>query len=158
MIYEFVDPDHEYGGQFAWSMTRQQTYYGNGKAGPHGPIYIRAAPHHQPPPCDADSDGQVDEGRVLGVNCEDQRGETNLFNFPRGKHIRTLELPAPWNQELGAFSLETFGGDLGPHLGWTVSAPGDLDEDGEADYIAGAPFTDVGDNRNQGVLIVFLSG
>lgn len=156
-LYELPDPNPEYGGQFGWSMTRAHTYYGPGNAGPHGPLYVGNAPHMIPPPCDGNGDGKVDQGKTLGKDCQDQRGETNLFNAPQGKHVQTLPLPAPWNEQLGSFSVEDFSGDVGPELGWNVSAPGDLNGDGEGDYVAGAPFTNVGGNEDQGVLIVFLS-
>lgn len=154
VLYEVVNPNPTLGSQFGWSMSREQTYYGKGKAGPHGPLYVGAAPHHPfAPPCDSDPrDGQVDEGKVPGVNCQDQRGETNLINARNGSPIDTLSLPAPWNNEFGSGFA-----DLGPNLGWTVSTPGDLNRDGEPDYVAGAPFTNVGSTPNQGVLIVFLS-
>lgn len=158
VIYEVANPNPQYGGQFGWSMSREQTYYNDGQSGPRGPLYVGNAPHHTPPPCDSDGDGQVDPSKELGVNCQDQRGETNLVNFPRGRSIATLSLPAPWNQELGSFNISEFGGDFGPNLGWTVSTPGDLNGDGEPEYVAGAPFTNVGPNQNQGVLIVFVSG
>lgn len=158
VIYEVDNPNLQYGGQFGWSMSREQSYYGPGRSGPRGPLYVGNAPHHTPPPCDSDNDGQVDPGKELGVNCQDQRGETNLVNFPRGQAIATLSLPAPWNQELGSFNISEFGGDLGPNLGWTVSTPGDLNGDGEPEYVAGAPFTNVGQNQNEGVLIVYVSG
>lgn len=69
----------------------------------------------------------------------------------------TQSLPAPWNRELGSFDILAGSGQLGPNMGWTVSTPGDLNGDGQPDYVVGAPHTNVGSNPNQGVLIVFVS-
>lgn len=40
--------------------------------------------------------------------------------------------------------------NLGPSLGWSSASPGDLNGDGNPDYVATAPFEDVGPNKDQG--------
>ena len=42
-------------------------------------------------------------------------------------------------------------------LGWGLTAAGDLNGDGEPDYVGGAPFADVGANTDQGRVYAFLS-
>jgi len=127
LLYEVQDPHPIEGGQFGWSLA--QTDY-NKDGVPD--LYIGNDPHHHIPPID-------------------QRGETNVFDGRNGTLLKNLPLPAPYDSELGS------PGNLGPNLGWTVSAPGDLNGDGEPDYVAGAPFTDVGANQDQGALMSFIS-
>ncbi len=93
-------------------------------------LYIGQSPHHTP--------------GAKGF------GGTYVFDGKDGSPLKTLELPEADRQE----STED---NLGPNLGWTVATPGDLNGDGEPDYVAGAPFLDVGDNKDQGRLYVFFS-
>jgi len=95
-------------------------------------LYIGNAPHHLQPPVD-------------------QRGGTNVFTAADGSLISSLLLPAPFDAEMGA------AGDWGPNLGWSVAAPGDLTGNGRPDYVAGAPFANLGANQNQGAVIFFLA-
>lgn len=44
-----------------------------------------------------------------------------------------------------------------PQAGWGLAAPGDLNRDGEPDYLGGAPFMDLGGNPDQGRIYAFLS-
>lgn len=90
-------------------------------------LYIGQSPHH--------------------VAGEDENGGTYVFDGPSRSLLAPLEIPASDRQ----------GGAAGPRLGWTVSAPGDLNHDGYPDFLGGAPFSDVGANTDQGVLYVFLS-
>ncbi len=93
-------------------------------------LYIGQSPHH-----------------VAGATGS---GGSYVFNGKDGSLLKALELPTSDRQQSTA-------GDLGPNLGWTDSAPGDLNHDGQPDYIAGAPFEDVGGNQDQGKLYIFLS-
>jgi len=78
-------------------------------------------------------------------------GGTYLFNARTGAQLAALELPPSDRQP-------SMAQNLGPSLGWTSASPGDLNGDGKPDHIAGAPFEDVGQNKDQGVLYVYLSG
>jgi len=80
-----------------------------------------------------------------------QNGGTYVFDGTNGSPLQALEMPAACRQN-GA------PGDNGPALGWTVSTPGDLNGDGQADYVAGAPFFNRGSNVDEGVLLAFMSG
>ncbi|CAN5249184.1 integrin alpha [soil metagenome] len=93
-------------------------------------LYVGSSPHHLPGP-------------------PDQSGGTYVFEGSTGNNLKILELQ-------GADRQEGTTGNLGSNLGWSVSAPGDLDGDGNPDYVAGAPFQDVtfGD---QGRVFVFVS-
>lgn len=93
-------------------------------------LYIGQSPHHTP--------------GAKGF------GGTYVFNGKDGSLLKTLELPKADRQESTA-------DNLGPNLGWTVAAPGDLNGDAEPDFLAGAPFLDVGENKDQGALYVFHS-
>jgi len=79
------------------------------------------------------------------------KGGTYVFDGKDSSVLKMLELPEVVKQE----STED---NLGPNLGWTVSTPGDLNDDGEPDYVAGAPFLDVGENQDEGMLYFFISG
>lgn len=80
-----------------------------------------------------------------------QNGGTYVFDGTNGSPLQSLEMPTKCRQN-GA------PGDNGPALGWTVSTPGDLNGDGQADYVAGAPFFNRGTNIDEGVLLAFMSG
>lgn len=92
--------------------------------------YIGQSPHH--------------------VAGSDDNGGTYVLDGRDGSLLKAFELPAPDSEQ----GLST---PNGPRLGWTVSAAGDLNGDGEPDYIAGAPFTDVGGTVDQGRLWIFQS-
>lgn len=94
-------------------------------------LYIGSAPHHLPQ-------------RL-------QNGGTYIFAGKDGRNLRSLEIPARFGQE-------PVGANLGPNLGWSVAAPGDLNLDGRPDYLAGAPYTDAGRNADEGMVFAFLSG
>ncbi|MCA1843602.1 MAG: integrin alpha [Actinobacteria bacterium] len=42
-------------------------------------------------------------------------------------------------------------------MGWSAAAPGDLNGDGRPDYVAGAPYADVGRVQDQGRVVFFVS-
>ncbi|HVE47694.1 MAG TPA: VCBS repeat-containing protein [Acidimicrobiales bacterium] len=128
LLYTLNDPTPSPGGQFGWSMAR--TDY-NRDGNPD--LYVGSSPHH-----------------TSGVGIS-QAGGTYVFNGLNGALLKTLELPAADAQH-GAP-----GGNLGSNLGWGLAAPGDLNGDGQPDYLAGAPFHDVGANTDQGELFIFLS-
>ncbi len=94
-------------------------------------LYIGQSPHHTP-------------------GATNQDGGTYVMNGTDGSALKALELPTACSQPGSATNN-------GPNLGWTVSTPGDLNADGEPDYVAGAPFFDRGANQDEGVLLVFMS-
>lgn len=81
---------------------------------------------------------------------EDDNGGSYIYDGRTRALLKALELPASMRQQGSP-------DNIGPNLGWTTAAPGDLNGDGQPDYIAGAPFTDVGQNKDQGRLVIFLS-
>ncbi len=83
------------------------------------------------------------------VSGSDQSGGTYVFNGVDGSLLKSLELP-PGVRQPGS------PGDLGSNLGWSVAAPGDLNGDGEPDFLAAATFQNVG-NKDEGRGFVFLS-
>ncbi len=125
--FTLTDPSPEFGGQFGWSMSK--TDYDH-QANATNDLYVGQSPHHTP-----------------GASGT---GGTYVFSGTTGALLKALELPTACAQA----STST---NLGPNLGWTVSTPGDLDLDGEPDYVAGAPFFDRGANQDEGVLLVFMS-
>ena len=93
-------------------------------------LYVGQSPHH-----------------VAGASGS---GGTYVFDGRNGALLKALELPVSDRQQSSA-------GNLGPNLGWANAAPGDLNRDGQPDFVAGEPFEDVGSNQDQGRLLVFLS-
>lgn len=93
-------------------------------------LYIGSSPHHVP-----------------GASGS---GGSWVFNGKDGSLLKAFDLPASDRQP----STPT---NLGPNLGWTVAAPGDLNGDGQPDYLAGAPFYDNGSNQDEGRLYTFTS-
>lgn len=94
-------------------------------------IYVGQSPHHVP--------------------GADQSGGSYVFDGRTGALLRAFELPSSDRQP----GTE---GNLGPALGWSSAAPGDLNGDRQPDYVAGAPFLDVGENQDQGAGYAFRSG
>ncbi len=99
-------------------------------------LFIGQSPHHVP--------------------GTDENGGTYIYDGKDGSLLKSLELPVADREPVTAPS--------GPRLGWTVAAPGDLNGDGEPDYIAGTPFYDppppslsASANPDEGRLYVFLS-
>lgn len=132
VMYKIRDPSPSLGGQFGWSMARTDFE-------PDGTpdLLVGSAPHHLTP--------------GPGAPWPDQRGGAAVLKGSDGKVLEVLE-PSPNLVETGA------NGNLGSNLGWSVAAPGDVDADGKPDYVAGAPYTDVGGVRDQGRIVFFLSG
>lgn len=125
---ELHDPTPTQGGQFAFSATRTD-YNRDGTPD----IYVGQSPH------------------MLPVR-EDDNGGTYVFDGKDRTLLKALELPKRMRQQGGTYK------NNGPALGWTIAAPGDLNNDGLPDYVAGAPFTDVGGTKDQGRIVLFLSG
>jgi hypothetical protein len=92
--------------------------------------YVGDAPHH--------------------IAVSDQDGGTRVFDGRNGSVLKEFNLPASDSQPAVA-------GNGGPRLGWTSAAAGDLNGDGEPDFLGGTPFIDVGGPKDQGRLYVFLS-
>ncbi len=82
---------------------------------------------------------------LQGINTE-----TYVFDGRDGSLLKTLGLPPSEVQP-------NVTGNNGSALGWSSRAPGDLNGDGEPDYVAAAPFQDVGANQDQGRAFFFLS-
>ncbi|MBA2753040.1 MAG: FG-GAP repeat protein, partial [Chloroflexia bacterium] len=132
MKYELTDPTPEMGGQFGFSLNK--TLY-NRDGTPD--LYVGQSPHH-----------------VADPDRNNQNGGTYVFDGKNGAELKRLELP---ESDVQPGDGPPSGGN-GPALGWSAAAPGDLNGDGEPDYVAGAPYLDVGSKKNQGRLYVFLSG
>lgn len=100
---------------------------------------------------DYNQDGKAD--LFVGQNGSETTlgGGSYIFNGPNGSLLKPFELPAEDREEQRTLPAP------GPRFGRTVSAPGDLNRDGEPDYFVGASQIDVGPNRDQGRAYVFLS-
>jgi len=83
-------------------------------------------------------------------NLQGKNTETNVYDGRDGSLLKTLALPASEAQA-------SVPGNMGSGLGWSSRAPGDLNGDGEPDFVAAAPGTDMGGNRDQGKVYFFLS-
>jgi hypothetical protein len=76
--------------------------------------------------------------------------EAYVFDGRDGSLLKTLELPESEVQETDV-------DDTGTAFGWSSRAPGDLNGDCEPDYVAAAPFQNVGGTRDVGKLYFLLS-
>ncbi len=131
VLYEPKDPTPTQGGQCCFSLDKTD-YNKDGTPD----LYVGQSPHH------LQSAGRVD-----------QSGGTYVFDGRDGSPLKSLELPLGIGQ-MGAGIFD----NLGSNLGWSVAAPGDLNGDGEPDYVAGATFQDTPANQDEGKAFVFLSG
>jgi len=129
VLYEPKDPTPSEGGQCCFSLDRTD-YNKDGTPD----LYVGQSPHHLQKP---------------GI---DQSGGTYVFDGRDGSLLKKLELPPGTAQRGSGLIVE-----IGSALGWSVAAPGDLDGDGEPDFLAGSPFQD-GVNPEEGKAFVFLSG
>jgi len=77
----------------------------------------------------------------------DENGGTYVFDGRDGSLLKALELPDA-DRQLGTG---------GPSLGFSSVAAGDLNGDGEADYLAGAPFFDEAGIVDNGRIYAFMS-
>ena len=80
----------------------------------------------------------------------DENGGTYVMNGRDGSLLKALELPAGDRQPIDP-------NDGGPSLGFGATAPGDLNGDGEEDYLGGAPFFNEGSVKDAGRIYAFLS-
>jgi hypothetical protein len=98
-------------------------------------------------PTDYNKDGTTDLyiSGLAGVMTQ-----TYVFDGRDGSLLKELELPASLAQENQT-------GNTGSALGWSARAPGDLNGDCEPDFVAAAPFQDVGGVQDQGRVFFFLS-
>ncbi len=136
VLYEPKDPTPTEGGQFAFSLAKTD-YNKDGRPD----LYVGQSPHQLQKP---------------GV---DQTGGTYIFDGRDGSLLKSLVLPPgvnPVDPNVAQRGSGTFG-NLGSNLGWSVAAPGDLNGDGEPDYLAGATWQDNGANNDEGRAFVFLS-
>ncbi|NOT54518.1 MAG: hypothetical protein HOP18_07930 [Deltaproteobacteria bacterium] len=85
---------------------------------------------------DITGDGVSD--MAIGAFAQENIGYVYLFNGSDGKILRTIAPPA------GCLSF-----------GWSLDTAGDINKDGVADLIIGAPYTTVGENTVQGRVFVF---
>lgn len=142
-MYQLNDPKNpQAGGSFGWSMSR--TDY-DGDAIPD--LYIGQAPHNHEDtePSGGDGGTYVFDGTDQDVDSETEDAAVH----------KKLELP-PECQQGGSDT------NRGPALGWSNATPGNVDGDdnGQEDYVAGAPFTDLPtetDTKNAGIVIFFGS-
>jgi len=143
VLYEPKDPTPTEGGQFAFSLAKTD-YNKDGTPD----LFLGQSPHHL---------------QKAGV---DQTGGTYIFDGRNGSLLKSLVLPAgpgtaaqnEKNPLVAQRGSGTFAAGLGSNLGWSVAAPGDLNGDGEPDYLAGATWQDNGANQDEGRAFVFLSG
>ena len=91
-------------------------------------LYVGGSPHHVP---------QVDEP-----------GGTSVSSGVNGSPLKVFDIPASDVQS---------GSPAGPRLGWGLASPGDLNRDGEPDYLGGAPFLDVAGTVDQGAVYAYMS-
>jgi hypothetical protein len=129
VLYEPKDPTPSEGGQFAFSLDKTD-YNKDGRPD----LYVGQTPHQLQKP---------------GI---DQTGGTYVLDGRDGSLLKSLVLP-PGIAQRGSGTFA----DFGSNLGWSVAAPGDLNGDGEPDYLAAATWQDVGANQDEGEAFVFLS-
>jgi len=77
----------------------------------------------------------------------DENGGTYVFDGRDASLLKALEVPVADRQD----------GMGGPSLGFSSAAPGDLNGDGEPDYLGGAPFYDEFGNADNGRIYAFIS-
>ena len=129
VLYEVKDPTPGAGQTFGFAAARTD-YNKDGTPD----VYVGASPH----------------GGGPEVATLDQNGETHIFDGRDGSLLKSLLLPEA-DRQPAVF------GNSGPNLGIGVGAPGDLNGDGEPDYVAAAFLADADGNRNQGRLYFFRS-
>lgn len=130
VLYVLNDPTPELGGQFGYSLARTD-YNRDGTPD----LYVGSSPHH---------------GAGATTN---QSGGTYIFDGGDGSLLVSLELPVSHVQ---TGTGDPGAGNIGPNLGRSVAAPGDLNGDKKPDYVAGAPNMDVGGDQDQGVMYYFM--
>jgi len=102
---------------------------------------------------DYNKDGTPDlyVGRqAIGTVPADQNGGTFVYDGRNGSLLKALELPTA-DRQTG------IAGNFGPFLGFALAAPGDLNGDGEPDYVATSMRYDEGPVQDAGRVYFFLS-
>jgi hypothetical protein len=102
LLYALDDPTPEVGGAFGWSMARTD-YNRDGTPD----LYV----------------GQSIQETLAGSHW----GGTYVFDGRDGSLLRAFELPA---SDVQPPSVPPAALNLGPGLGWSIAAPGDLNSDG----------------------------
>ncbi len=129
VLYELKDPTPGPGQSFGFAAAKTD-YNKDGTPD----IYVGSSPH----------------GGGPDPSALDQNGETHIFDGRNGSLLKSLLLPEADRQPAAP-------GNSGPNLGIGVGAPGDLNGDGEPDYVAAAFLADADGNKNQGRLYFFRS-
>lgn len=119
VLYELHSPTPTAGGQFGWSMVKTD-YDHDGDPD----LYVGSSPH--------------------AVGGSNQSGGTYVFDGRDGSLLKALTLPASDAQPGIPAAVPGGPSNNGSNLGWSIAAPGDLNGDGQPDYVAGAPFEDAG--------------
>ena len=101
---------------------------------------------------DYNKDGRTDS---YVSNLQGQNTTTSIFDGRDGSLLKNLVLPE--SEAQATRPVPGGGQNSGSALGWSSRAPGDLNRDGEPDYVAAAPYQDVGESRDQGKVFFFLS-
>ena len=73
-------------------------------------------------------------------------GGSSVMDGSTGSALKVLDLPESCQQNAA--------------LGWSIAAPGDLNGDGDPDFVAGAPLFDIPQGNgtvNQGMVFTFVS-
>ena len=129
VLYELKDPTPGPGQTFGFAAAKTD-YNKDGTPD----VYVGSSPHG----------GGPDPSGI------DQNGETHIFDGRDGSLLKSLLLPEADRQPAAP-------GNSGPNLGIGVGAPGDLNGDGEPDYVAAAFLADANGNKDQGRLYFFRS-
>ena len=129
VLYELKDPSPGPGQTFGFAAAKTD-YNKDGTPD----VYVGSSPH----------------GGAPDLSTIDQNGETHIFDGRDGSLLKSLLLPAADRQAAAT-------GNSGPNLGIGVGAPGDLNKDGEPDYVAAAFLADADGNQDQGRLYFFRS-
>lgn len=142
-LYELNDPntpDDASGGAFGWSLSNTDF---DGSA-PED-LYVGQIPHDH-----EDSDPMGGNGGTYVFDGTDQEPASET---EEADDLKWLELPSKCKQTADPDNRP-------PGLGWTNATLGDIDGDGQDDYVAGAPMTDIPDKngtKNAGAMIFFGS-
>lgn len=92
---------------------------------------------------DYNKDGRPD---LFISNLAERNTSVYVFDGRNGSELKRFNTPA----------ADVAADPLGA-IGWSSRAPGDLNRDCEPDYVAGAPYQDVGNQTDQGRVYFFLS-
>lgn len=133
-------PDDGHGASFGWSLSNT-----NFDGSAPEDLYVGQIPH---PHEDADPMGGIGGTYVFDGTDQDTGSESEDAAV-----LKKLELPQACRQTAEDNNRP-------PGLGWTNATLDDIDGDGQNDYVAGAPMTDIPDKngtKNAGVMIFFGS-